>query len=139
MLTVLEGDDDLLLLGHPTIVAKLASTSRNQSARSNVAEGGIRWTVASSTAACRANANPDQSVPLLTDSSPPRISAPVCTRSLAVRAPLSKISNLDRKIGQNANSCHPSTLFREFSYSMLPCKQTMALAFQALSSWTKET
>ena len=78
MFTVLEGDDDLLLLGLPTKVAKVGTEVENilPNLPANVAEGDIRCAVASSLVAARgANADPDPSVALLIDRSPPLINA----------------------------------------------------------------
>ena len=64
-----------------------------------------------------------------------RISAPVSTRSLAVRAPLPEAPNMDGETGRNANS-PPSVDAFQGVQRMLPHRRTMAPAFQALSSWT---
>ena len=75
--TVLEGDGDMLLLGHPTMVAKLGIDVEKilTNLPANVAEGDIRCAVALA-AARGANADPDPSAALLTHRAPPLISAP---------------------------------------------------------------
>lgn len=87
MFTVCEWDNDLLLLGHPTKVAKFITEAENilPNLLANVAEGDIRCAVGSLAAARGANADPDPSVALLIDRPPPLNSVQTnkCTNAFA--------------------------------------------------------
>ncbi|CAN0274258.1 unnamed protein product, partial [Scytosiphon promiscuus] len=76
--TVLEGDDDLLLLGHPTMVAKLGTNVESMLTNlpATIAEDEIRCAVASLAAARGVATGPDPSEALLTDRAPSLLSAP---------------------------------------------------------------